>query len=359
MEKRKLKIAFLSFYSGEVYRGVETFVHETANRLTHMGHAVTVYQNGSELLDAKYKTESLGLNINWSTKKHVVPFINYWGKKVGFFTLKVLKKLDKDTDIVFPTNGQWSSLLCRIWTKINKSHLVISGHSGLGLDDRINIWTFPDVFLGFTKRQVSWAKRVNPLVKVKKISNGVDTSKFGVNIKPMKIKLQKPIILCVAAFDSWKRPDLTVKAVSRLKKGSLLLVGKGDLEEKLKTMGEEMLPGRFATMSFPHRDMPKVYSAADLFTYPANPGESFGLVLLEAMASGLGIVATRDPIRKEIVGEAGLLVDPTDTAQYAKALKRALNTNWGEKPRKQAKKHDWDIIAKKYEELFLKLAVNH
>ena len=37
-----MKIAFLSFYSGEVYRGVETFVHELGNRLVQMGHEVVI-----------------------------------------------------------------------------------------------------------------------------------------------------------------------------------------------------------------------------------------------------------------------------------------------------------------------------
>ena len=45
-----MKIAFLSFYSGVVYRGVETFVHELANRLHNSGHNITVYQFGAKLL---------------------------------------------------------------------------------------------------------------------------------------------------------------------------------------------------------------------------------------------------------------------------------------------------------------------
>ena len=60
--------------------------------------------------------------------------------------------------------------------------------------------------------------------------------------------------------------------------------------------------------------------------------------MVEAMASGLPVVATDDPIRREIVGDAGLFVDPTDTNKFANTIEKALNTNWGEKPRKQAEK---------------------
>jgi glycosyltransferase involved in cell wall biosynthesis len=74
------------------------------------------------------------------------------------------------------------------------------------------------------------------------------------------------------------------------------------------------------------------------------------------MASGLTVVAIDDPVRREIVGDAGILVDPTNTEEYVSALKKALKTNWGEKPRRQAEKFSWDRIADKYDELFKTLA---
>ena len=355
MENRRLKIAFLSFYSGEVYRGVETFVHEVANRLVDLDHDVVVFQNGPKLPEAKYKVKTIGAKIDWERKNNDIPFINYWGRMVGKFTLKVLKNLDGDTDILFPTNGQWQTFLCSFWTRFHKAKLVISGQSGPGLDDKMNIWFFPDVFLGLTDFQFNWAKKVNPFVRIGKIPNGVDTSKFIGGTKSFRIDLPRPIVLAVGALDSWKRLDLAVKAVSKLEKGSLLLIGRGGEESKLMKLAGELLPNRFKIMSFPHKDMPKVYQAADIFTYPTSSQESFGISLVEAMASGLPVVATKDPIRKEIVGNAGILVDPTDTNAYAKALEKALKTNWGNKSRKQAEKFSWDIIAEQYQKLFYEI----
>ncbi len=95
-----------------------------------------------------------------------------------------------------------------------------------------------------------------------------------------------------------------------------------------------------------------MYRSADLFTFSTVPWESFGIVLVEAMASGLPVVATDDPIRREIVGDAGLFVDPIDTDAYAAAIQKALDTDWGNKPRLQAEKFSWDKIAKQYETLF-------
>ena len=130
-------------------------------------------------------------------------------------------------------------------------------------------------------------------------------------------------------------------------------VGGGDKLQDIKILGEQLLgKNNFEIIQTTNDKMPDIYNRADVFTLASRPSESFGIVLVEALATNLSVVATDDPIRKEIVGDAGLFVDPTDTVEYAKSLEKALNTNWGEKPRKQAEKFDWDMIAKKYEELF-------
>lgn len=347
-----MKIAFLSLYSGIVARGAETFVQELANALVTLGNDVVVYQGGDRIVGSKYKTVTIKMNIDWSKKRSDIPFINYYSLRVKNFTDKVLNYIDRDTQIIFPTNGQWQSLLCSIWAKRNKRKIIISGQSGPGMDDRINILTFPNVFVGLTKYQSDWAKKANKFVKIETIPNGVDLEKFTIGGRPIKLDIKKPIILCVAALQNWKRLDLAIKAVAKLKKVSLVLVGKGDQKEFLENLGKKLLPNRFKIINFDHKDMPAVYKSADLFTFPTVPWESFGIVLVEAMASGLPVVATNDPIRKEIVGNAGILVDPTNIDEYSKTLQKALDINWGDIPRKQAERFSWEAIAEQYEELF-------
>ena len=353
-----LKIVLLSYYSGVVYRGVETFVHELANRLVTVGHEVTVFQSGPKLNGSSYKTvviddPSAVEALNW--KISFVPYLNDYALKVKAFTQKCLKNMPKDIDILFPTNGQWESLLCKIWTKKNKIKLVLVGQSGPGIDDRLNLLTFPDTFVALTEPQRKWARSANPFTKTVTIPNGVDLAKFNSGVKKLSVNLPRPIILCVAALDFWKRQDLAIKAVSQLEKGSLFLVGKGGQDKKLRILGEKYLPGRFMIASFKHEEMPAVFAAADIFTYPTVAWESFGIVMVEAMALGLPVVASDDPIRKEIVGNAGIFVDPKDTNNYTQALKKCLDADWGNKPRLQAQKFGWDEIAKKYEKLFLEV----
>lgn len=146
--------------------------------------------------------------------------------------------------------------------------------------------------------------------------------------------------------------------MSKLKKGSLVISGKGESKEKLEKLGIEKLPGRFQIINLPHDEMPSLYHSADLFTFATSPWESFGIVLVEAMASGLPIVASDDSIRREIVGDAGIFIDPTETDAYAQAIERALQIDWKDKSKNQAEKFGWDTIALKYEKLFKSLVIN-
>ena len=99
--------------------------------------------------------------------------------------------------------------------------------------------------------------------------------------------------------------------------------------------------------------MPEVYRSVDLFTLVSRPYHSFEIVLVEAMAAGLPVVANNDLIRGEIVGDAGFLVNPENIESYSRALSKGLEMNWANIPRKQSEKFSWDKIAQEYEKLFL------
>src|SRR3989344_401760 len=102
--------------------------------------------------------------------------------------------------------------------------------------------------------------------------------------------------------------------------------------------------------------MPEIYKKFTIFAYPTVPWESFGIAMLEAMACNLPVVATDDPIRREIVGDAGLFIDPADTDKFSEALWRAIKHDWQFVPRARAEAFSWDVIADKYHQLLLSLS---
>jgi glycosyltransferase involved in cell wall biosynthesis len=231
--------------------------------------------------------------------------------------------------------------------------MVISGQSGIGWDDRNNLWSFPDSFVALSSYAKKWASRVNPFARVEYIPNGVDLIKFSPKGENLKLRLKRPVVLAVGAFTPTKRIDLVIKAVSKLKETSLLVVGgDGELKSELERIGNNLLGERFQLITLPFEKMHQVYRSVDLFTLGSESYYSFEIVFVEAMATNLPVVANDDPIRREIIGNAGIFVNPKETETYSEALNKALKIDWGEKPRHQAEKFSWEKIAGKYNDLF-------
>ncbi|MEK7092228.1 MAG: glycosyltransferase family 4 protein [Patescibacteria group bacterium] len=336
-----MRVVFLNIYQGQVQRGAETFVRELSERLKR-NHEIVV-MSGNKIPPKR-----------WPFVWHF--FVDPNGLYILWFTLKTLPLLWKEKfDIVIPLNGGWQSTFVRIVTWLYGGKVIISGQSGMGWDDRHNLWSFPNVFVAISSFAGDWAKKANPLVRVQYIPNGVDLQKFSPSGRKFSTQLKHPIVLCVAALTVGKRVDLAIKATAAFGNASILVVGDGPLREKIHKLGMKLLGEQFQLIKMSYEELPTAYRVADVFTIPSESYHSFEIVLVEAMATNLPVVANNDLIREEIVGDAGILVNPTDTNAYAAALKKALNAKQGDKPRRQAEKFSWDKIAKQYEELFKKL----
>ena len=338
-----MRIAFLNYYQAS--RGLETFVQELSTSLQKK-HQTLVLQGLKKTASTR---DPISLFQRFFLDKDSIKVCNW-----TFRQLKALKKLKPD--IIIPTNGGWQALIISIYCRFTGAKMVVVGQSGPGWDDRWNLLCKPHVFVALTGRQQKWARKATPWFKHKiiKIPNGVDLEKFSPAGKKPKIKLQKPIILMVAATVPYKRVGQGIAAVSRLKQGSLLLLGKGPQDKRTDNLGYKLLgKTRYKRLTVPFAKMPDYYRSADLFSLCSTSTEAFGIVYLEAMASGLACVATDDASRREIVGKAGIYVKhPDDAGEYSKALAKALSKKWGNTPLFQAKKFSWSVITQKYEKMF-------
>jgi phosphatidylinositol alpha-mannosyltransferase len=102
----------------------------------------------------------------------------------------------------------------------------------------------------------------------------------------------------------------------------------------------------------PYADLPRYYHTADIFSIPAVGQESFGIVLLEAMAAGKPIVATNIEGYASVVmsGAEGILVKPKDTqalasARVSLANDKGLREQMGAKGLAKAEAMSWPKIA--------------
>lgn len=314
-----MKIAFLSRFQGQINRGAENFVSELSERLS---------------------------------KRHLVDVLS------GSDADSLSQVLANNYDYVIPINGRWQSLKASLGRITGKYKLLITGHSGIGRDDIWNIAVCrPDVFVALTDHSYKWARGWSWGSKVVKIPNGIDLNRFSPVGEKIRINLPRPIILSVGALVWYKYHERVIRAVSEMGEGSVLIVGEGPEKEKIENLGKEFLGERFKITGFSYEDMPKVYRSADLFTLPSWDREAFGLVYLEAMASGIGVVAPDDDSRREIVGDGGLFTKVDDQAAYGRTIKEALHIEWSKRARTQAEKFSWDRVAQEYEKVMLDIKI--
>lgn len=342
-----MKLAIVNFYQGHNLRGGETFVEALKNNLSS--------KVNTKIYSAK--SENFPLPPVWSILHHHHPlrylFLDLPALYEFVFTLKIIPNvLRQKPDIIMPCNSGWQVLILSILTKITGAKLAISGQSGNGWYDRWNLFVKPDLFIALTKHNQSWAEKAALWqTRIIYIPNGVDLKLFKSIGPKVKLDLKGKIIAVVAANSPSKRIDLTIKAVSMLKNASLLLIGDGELKEKIdqlanKTLGKD----RFLHLILPHSEIPKYLRSADIFTMVSEISESFGIVYLESMACGLGVVTRNDPSRREIVGDAGLYVnDPENSGEYASILQKSLQQDWAAKSVARAKNYSWANIAADYE----------
>jgi len=144
----------------------------------------------------------------------------------------------------------------------------------------------------------------------------------------------------------------------------LALQGKLDstYAAELKTLVRELdLEGKVVFLGYvPMNHLPYLYSGATVFVI-VSLSEGFGLPPLEAMACGTPVVASRVTSLPEVVGDAGILVDPNDTEQIAEALLRviehpALRTELSQKAVKQAASFSWSTAARQTLEVLQSVA---
>jgi glycosyltransferase involved in cell wall biosynthesis len=169
------------------------------------------------------------------------------------------------------------------------------------------------------------------------------------------IEPRKNLMGLIEAFDILKaRRSLPHKLVVAGRRGWL---SEATMEraERSPYRSEIIFPG-----FIPEEELPTLYSAAEAFAFPSHY-EGFGLPVLEAMACGTPVVASRASSLPEVVGDAGMQVDPDDSERLASALELlALNpemrADFRERGIARAAGFTWDAAAQVMLDVYHKVA---
>lgn len=173
--------------------------------------------------------------------------------------------------------------------------------------------------------------RYNPVI----IPNAVDHQRFNPNVDGSRIRARlgiradRSIVLLVGRIVPHKGVEHLIEAARYVPDAEFLIAGEGTSLEGMKRLALEMGVGDHVRFlgRVSQENLPKVYAACDVFALPSvSRLEAFGIVALEAMATGKPVVVADIPGVREVIedGREGLLADPVNPQDLAQKIRRLL-----------------------------------
>jgi len=202
---------------------------------------------------------------------------------------------------------------------------------------------------------------------IKVIPNGIDLKRFqNLNREKNREKLglrDEFVVITVARLEKVKGLKYLLQAMKILNtrykiqdaKYQLLIIGDGTEKEKLESLVKKLkMENKVRFLGqVPNKKIPEYLSAADCFVLPSL-SEGFGIVILEAMAANIPVVATRIGGILDIIehGETGVLVEPKNPDGIAEALYKICSQlefakNLAQNAKTNLDKYDWNNIVQK------------
>ncbi|MFT4040033.1 MAG: glycosyltransferase family 4 protein [Thermomicrobiales bacterium] len=191
------------------------------------------------------------------------------------------------------------------------------------------------------------------------IPNGIDVARFQ-NAEPFPWANDgTPRLLFVGRFNEPRKGlKYLLRALPLVQQqfpdARLVVVGRGDPEKLAGLMERYDVRGVDFVGQSTAADLPRYYASCNVFCAPSTEGESFGIVLLEAMAAGAPVVAGDIPGYRSVIrnGVDGLLAEPKNPQALALALVRMLadselRANLVAAGRATAQRYDWPQIAQR------------
>jgi glycosyltransferase involved in cell wall biosynthesis len=203
-----------------------------------------------------------------------------------------------------------------------------------------------------------------PRQKIRVIVNGVDLQEFtpGVTSRSL-LGLPENVNLALFAGDiriSRKNLDTVLHALVKVPELHLAVVG-GTQDSPYPAMAKALnISERVHFLGYRH-DMPQIQRASDLFVFPSRY-EPFGLVVIEAMASGLPVITATTTGAADLLNpDSGIVLEDCDDVEaLAHALQlldsdRSLRQQMGKVARTIAEQHSWSTMAQTYLNIFEEL----
>jgi phosphatidylinositol alpha-mannosyltransferase len=193
------------------------------------------------------------------------------------------------------------------------------------------------------------------------IPNGVEVARYA-TASPVDLGANRTVLF-LGRIERRKGLEVLVQALTRLRdlESKLIVGGTGPEERACRSLAARLgVDVQF--IGGVHDDVKAgIFRSAHVYCAPALGGESFGIVLIEAMAAGTPVVCSDLPGFRAVAEGAAALVPPGDPGRLADALRRVLTDDrrarsMSETGRAIADRYDWSRLAERLEDVYVRAA---
>jgi phosphatidylinositol alpha-mannosyltransferase len=155
--------------------------------------------------------------------------------------------------------------------------------------------------------------------------NGVDVGAFA-NAQPAELGDGKKILF-LGRLERRKGLEVLIQAMARSRDlgAELIVAGSGPQDKEMKALADRLLVNARFLGRVDDATKASLFKRADVYCAPGLGGESFGIVLVEAMAAGAPVVCSDLPGFRAVAANSAVLVSPGDPGLLADAIKKVLS----------------------------------
>jgi phosphatidylinositol alpha-mannosyltransferase len=373
-----MKIGLVCPYSVSKHGGVLEVVLALKSGLEERGHSVKIITpkpRGSELSDDS-DTIFIGTSTDFRSVAHTTSQVSSTVDNDHIDAILAAEKFD-----ILHFHEPWIPLLSRQLLQRSTSVNVATFHSKV--PETLMTRTIIKVVTPYLKSVMKYLHELTAVSEsgaeyaagltdqpITIIPNGIDLAKYQ-HIPTVKKRSDTKTILYIGRLERRKGVQYLLKAYSVLTQDNsdtkLIIVGDGPEREKLELLAEDLQLPNVSFLGFVSEDLKlELLAQADLFCSPAVFGESFGIVLLEAMATGTVCVAGNNSGYVDVLQELGGLsiVNPHDTEEFARRLnvllsQPQLRALWQKWAKNYVKQFSYPNIVDRYEKLYEEALKQH
>lgn len=365
-----MKIGLVCPYSVNKHGGVLEVVLALKAGLEERGHEVKIITpkpRGSELSDTQ-DTIFIGSSTDFRSMAHTTSQVSSTVDNDHIDEILEAEKFD-----ILHFHEPWIPLLSRQLLQRSKSVNIATFHSKV--PETLMTRTVIKVVTPYLKSvmkylhvltavSASGAEYAAGLTEqpITIIPNGIDLAKYRQAAKSKKSPGKT--ILYVGRLERRKGVKYLLKAYSLLAQrnpeAKLIIAGDGPEREKLELLAEDLHLPNVSFLGFVSEDLKlQLLAEADLFCSPAILGESFGIVLLEAMATGTVCVGGNNSGYVDVLQGLGAIsiINPEDSQEFARRLELLLYQDqlralWQKWAKDYIQQFSYPHIVDRYEELY-------